>query len=566
MQVSGYAAGDAAGVGEVPGPAGRPAQDGVALALVLAAALAVRAALLPYASQDTLDHTVRIWIGWRWAEDPFPLLYGMWPPLHFFLVGPIVRLFDDPVHAPVLLHLAIGSATPVVLYLFTKREFGDRNAALAAGIAYALYPVAVRNSLEALAEAPFVLGLALALLALSRAREPSADWRHAAVAGLALTLAAMLRYEGWMLIPFLGLVLWPRLRLVGVFVTVSALWPVVSLAASYVHYGDALAGIHAVSSYELGAMGKAQLPLARRAAHVAKLGVNLAAGMTPVLALFAGLGALSCLVRRSKQAAWLIPSAGLFLVLLAAAARGSINPKSHYTETFGLLLIPFLAAFLGSPPVRRLPAAGIYAALFGSMTFLLVIGTLRDIPGMRQHSALVRAIPALGPVPTFVGRDVLDRVMPAVRDGDGLVSDFLGYGATGYLALRSRRRPAQVWLAPVAPNVDLDGRASEGQRSLRARPQPLAGSDYPELDEFLLHHRSGILVLQPGSRFSAWLNYRAPDRASARGVGLALAELARAPWPLPSDARLRAEGVPAEAAGDAVVLRYSVVSPAAAGR
>jgi 4-amino-4-deoxy-L-arabinose transferase-like glycosyltransferase len=468
----------------------------------------------------------------------------------------------------VLLHLAIGAAAPAVVDLFTAREFGDRNAALATGIAFALYPVGILTSLEALAEAPFALLLALALLALSRAREPSADWRHAAAAGLALTVAAMLRYEAWMLTPFLGLVLWPRRRLVAAFVAAAALWPVASMAANYVHYGDPFLGLGAGSAYELQAMGKAQLSLARRAGLPLRLVANLVAGMTPVLALLVALGALSCLVRRARQAVWLVPPAGLLVLLLVATARGAVVPKPHYTETIGLLLVPYLAAFLRSPPVRRLPAAGVHAALFGSMALLLVIGTLRDVPGVRERSRLVRAVPALGPAPTFAGRDALDRLLPVVRadtagEGDGLVSDFLGYGATGYLALRSRLYPDRVWLAPVAPEADLDMLAPGDRRPSRARVQPLLGDDPAALDEFLLRHPSGVLVLQPGSRLSARLGDRAPDRASAGGVDLALAELARVPWPLPPDRRLRAEGVPATAPGEAVVFRYSVARPAA---
>ena len=548
-------------------PAPRRWHDGALphLALVLAVALAVRLALLPYASQDTLDHTVRIWIGWRWAEDPFPLLHGMWPPLQFFLIGGIVRLFGDPILAPVLLHVAIGSAIPLVLYLFTAREFGSRGAALAVGLAYALYPVAIRNSLEALAQAPMMLLLALTLLALSRARDPDAGWRHAAAAGLALTLAALLRYEGWMLIPFFALALWPRLGAMAAFVAAAALGPLASLAANLLHYGDALAGIQAVTRYELGAMGKADLSLLQRAGQVARLGLNLAAGMTPLLALLAALGALACLARRTRQAVWLIPPAGLLLVILAAAAQGSVNPKSHYTETFGLLLIPFLAAFLLQRPVRRLrPAglAGVHAVLFGSMAFLLVIGTLRDLPGMKERSAVVRATPAVGPAPTFEGREVLDRVVPALRlslaGGDGLVSDFLGYGATGYLALQSRRHPDRVWIAPVAPNTDLDRQKAEYLGPLRTRPQPLVGSYHAELDEGLRANRSGVLLVQPGSRFSDWLRRPGPGRGSLLGVELALRELARVPWPLPEDSRLRGDRVPAEAPGELLVLRYTV--------
>src|SRR6476646_6998016 len=76
------------------------------LLLVLTLALVVRLVLLPYASQDSNDHSLRVWIAWRWSEDPFFFLHGHWPPLHFFLLGPFIRWFNEPILAPVLVQIA----------------------------------------------------------------------------------------------------------------------------------------------------------------------------------------------------------------------------------------------------------------------------------------------------------------------------------------------------------------------------------------------------------------------------------------------------------------------------
>lgn len=535
------------------------------LLCVTVVALAVRLLLLPLASQDTNDHTGRIFIAWRWAEDPFLFLHGRWPTLHFYLVGPVIRLFDDQILAPVLLHVVIGSLIPAALYLFTAREFGRRSAALAVGLAFALYPIAIRTSLEVLAQAPFSLCLALTLLGLSRARDVSATWAHAAAAGVAATLTTMLRVEGWLLLPFLALTLWGRWRLATVFVAVAMIGPLVTMVANTAHYDDPLHQLNAAAGYELEAMAKEDIPLAQRLLRPIGLVVGLIAGMTPVLALLAGLGALFSLVRVQRQAVWLIPLGGLSLLLFAAAIRGSLVLKPIYTETLGLLLIPFLAAFLVSPPVRRLgtPAtAGIHGILFGSMAFLLVIGTLRDIPGMRERSRLIAAIPALGPVPTLPDREVLDRLLAAIRAQDGpgepgLVIDYLGNPHSFYLGLHSLFHPSQIFIAPVTLVADLDARLPPRERPLRERWQPLRDSDLPDLDDFLRLHRTGVVVLQPGSRLAAWMDYR-QGRASVRGVPLVLEELARIPWPLPGDARLRAPGVADDAPGEAIAFRYTV--------
>jgi hypothetical protein len=469
----------------------------------------------------------------------------------------------------VLLHVAIGSLVPAALYLFAAREFGDRRAALAVGVAFALYPIAIRTSLEVLAQAPFSLCVALSLLALSHARGPSGDWRHAAAAGLGITLAAMFRVEGWVLIPFLALVLWPKRALVPVFVAVAAVGPVLSMVANALHYSDPIFRITAPADIMLNDVGAAELSPAQRFGQATKLVLGLVGGMTPVLALFAGLGALFCLVRRDRQAVWLVPLGGLAAIMLASALRGSLIPKPIYTESLGLLLIPYLAAFLTSPQVQRLPAVGSMPALqtilFGSMLFFLAAGAARDIPELRARSRRLDAVPAIGPVPTFEGKQTLDRILPVIRahagrSNEALVVDALGSPATFYLGLHSGHHPDQLYLAPGQPYINLDARLPEHQRPIRERVQPLRDADPPELDGFLRRRCSGLLVLQPGSRLAGWIGFRAPDRASFHGLDLALEELARIPWPLPDDTRLRAADVPDGEPGVVVVFRYSVLA------
>jgi hypothetical protein len=253
-------------------------------------------------------------------------------------------------------------------------------------------------------------------------------------------------------------------------------------------------------------------------------------------------------------------------------ARGSTAPKTIYTETMGLLLIPFLASFLLSPDLRRLPGAvtlGAYAVLFGSMLFLLVLGTLRDIPGMRERYRIVAAIPAVNAAPSFPGKPIMDQFVALIRaptnDGRrGLVLDTLGPPASYYAGLHSLYHPDRIYIAPVAPNMSLDAPVPESRRPLRERMQPLRDSEPLELDGFLRAYCSGYLLLQPNSRFAAWIGYSEPDRASLHGIGLKLHELASAPWPMPLDARLRAAGVPETAPGEVVLFSYVADNCAAA--
>ena len=555
-----------------------PAAQGL-LNLTITAALVVfafaaRLALWPYASMESNDHTYRVFTAWIWADNPELAFYGLWGPLHYFLVGPIIRLFGDQVVAPVLLHVVVGSLIPAVLYLFTAREFGDRRAALAVGAAFALYPIAIRMSLQVMAQTWFYLCVALALLALSCARTPPANRRAAtalgcaAAAGLAATLGSLLRAEGWFMIPLLALTLWPRRMHIAVFLAIASIGPVLMMVANAEQYGDPLFPLNQSAALMMNDVGAAEFTTGDRVGQVMKLAAGLVGGLTPVLALFAGLGALGCLIRRAPQAVWLLPLAGLGLSLFLGTARGSVTPKPIFTGTLGLLLIPFLAAFLTSPDVRRLGTAGtvgLVTILFGSMALSLALGVARDIPGVQERYPLIALMPAVGPVPTFRGAETLDRIVPDVQpergsDGGALIVDAIGNPASYFLALHSGRSPDRIVLAPGQTF-----RSPEGEMAEAAPASDDGAASWepwdphpPNLRGFLLRQCAGVLVLQPGSRFSDWLGYDRTSRISFRGVELVLDKQASVPWPLPGDARLRGAHVPATARGEIVVLRYAV--------
>lgn len=545
--------------GMPPEPRFRPdVQDRIAL-IVLAAA--VRLALLPLASQDTNDHSLRLWIAQRLSEDPFLLIHGHWPPLHFYLLAPVIWLTRDLFVAPILLQIALSAAIPPLLYAFARREFRSRPAALAVGMAYALYPISIRTTLEALAQAPFSLCVAAALLALSHARDEGAGWRPVVLAGIASALSSLLRVEGWLLLPLLAATLLPRLGRATVFAAVAAIGPLLLMTANAIHYGDPLFPLTTVVEFELDLAGREHFTLLQYAGQVARFLALLLTGMTPLLALACGLGGLACLLQRSRAAIWLIPAVGLTLILLASVARGSTAPKAIYTDTLGLLSIPFLAALLTWPLLARLaPRAPAVAGglVLAAMLAQIVVGTARDVPGLRSSMPLLAALPMPGAAPTFADRAALDGFVPLLRErtadgGAGLVIDALGTPDSYYLAWQSRLHPDRIFLASGAPNADPLGLPPPDRRGLRDRAQPLRDSEPLELDRFLRRYCSGLLILQPGTRFAAALDLRLPDRASLHGIELKLEQLAALPWPLPTDPRLRAPG-PVESGPDKVVL------------
>ncbi|MFO1067142.1 MAG: glycosyltransferase family 39 protein [Geminicoccaceae bacterium] len=540
--------------------------------LVLLLALAVRIAAWPWAANDSIDHTFRVWIAWRWAEDPFPLTYGVWGPLHFVMMGPLIRLFGDPIVTPVVLHIVLGALIAPLVYLFARREFESPDGALMAGVAFALYPVAVLNSLSVRAETPFTLFLALAILALARARARDL-YRWPILAGLLLTLASGIRYEGWMLTPLLALVLWPRWRKMVAFLAAASLVPLVWMLSNQLIYGDPIWGITWAATHELQGMGKAGLDLQDRVGQFVTFMLRTVGGLTLPLAVLAAAGAVLTVLRRQQQVVWLVPAIGLAVLLFAAAARGALVPKLNYTETFGLLAVPFVAALMpasGSLPAVRTGVAALYGLVVVVMAALLVVGSLRDVPGLRERSAILARIPAVNPVPMRPARAELDRLVAAIAPivaspKAGFVSDTFGFADMGYVALESRVHPTRFYFPPDTPIADLDARPADADIPLRYRSFPLIGNIPGELDQYFRRYPEGVLLLQPGSRFAAWLDYRAPGSARLRDVLLHLDPIVSVSWPKPDDPRLLGPGERPGGWGQLIAFRYAVVDPAGRG-
>jgi 4-amino-4-deoxy-L-arabinose transferase-like glycosyltransferase len=138
---------------------------------------AIRAFCLHFATMNSADSATRVWIAWQWLSDPKIITHGVWGPLHFYLIAASMALVRDPVFSPILLHVVIGSLTPVLVYFFTIREFVSHRASMLVALTYAFYPIAISNSLTARSETPFVFFLLLSLILVSDARQQRVETR-----------------------------------------------------------------------------------------------------------------------------------------------------------------------------------------------------------------------------------------------------------------------------------------------------------------------------------------------------------------------------------------------------
>jgi len=497
-----------------------------AFALVGAVALLARLAVLPFAGSDGGDAPSRVWIAQDWMAHPTLITEGLWGPLHFYLLALVMWVIPDPVHGPAVVGVLLSSASALLMYRFVEIEVGEPRLALVVALAYALYPISIRNGVSVRSETPFVFFLLVTMIALATARRPDGTWRHAAVAGVSLTLGAMLRYEAWMLLPVLAAVLWRKPKLALVFVALALIHPVFWMIGNAVQHGNPFFSIAAASEFELHAMGGSALGWRALLARTLTYPGLVLRGMGLVVGLIAAAGALRALGARSRIATWLIPPAVLLGLQCLAILRGSLVPKLNYTETTGTLLMPFLAVAL-----QPLHLEGWSAARLTRFAVALLAANAIFACEACLAQVKLRAL-AMSPVPRVPNQQVAVRLAPLIRanlpPGGGLISDNYGSGATRHVALLARVRPERMFLVCY----------------LAHRPP-----DADSLAAFVSLYPQGLLLARSTSSFSSDYGF-APGATSGSfgGAAVTLTPLLGVDWPGRQPARLS-------------LFRYSLVHP-----
>ena len=507
------------------------------VAVVFVVALLVRAVALPLATISSGDDVMRVWLSWLWSEHPFLITEGVWAPLHFYLTGAVLAVWPEPMVAPAVLHVVIGSIAPVGVYLLARELFGSNRAALLAGLAFAVYPIAISNSLAPKSETPFVMFMAFGLYFLARARRTDARLRSAVAAGICIGLGTMLRYEAWMLLPFMALLLVHRPQRALVFVAVAMIHPVFWMAGNWMAHGDPLYSFTWTSWWEREAMGKAAVvSVGWRIDQAIGFWRLILRQMTPVVVILSAAGIYLCLRHRRPQAVWLLVPLGLAALMQFAILRGSLTVKPSYMVNFGLLLMPFTAAAWQTLGVDR----------WSRRTFLAAGFVLVAAIGVCTVKPLLQAIPGGGRLlvsvaPRFGNEEAAQRVLTIMasdqsRGTEALVSDFLGWTSGAYVAFNTKLHPSNICIAQGAPGLP------EGVSATR---------------EFLVGHPTGTLIRLDGGRLSRHFAPVGHDRVQFAGLTLDLIRLGETPWTGP------APGAGAAQAGELPrvhVDRYVVVA------
>jgi 4-amino-4-deoxy-L-arabinose transferase-like glycosyltransferase len=439
------------------------------LVLSLAAFLA-HIAIMPFTQVDNADAVTRIYMAWDWLNHPEPITSGVWPPLHFYLLGLALRLIPDPIWAPTLLTSLLASIAVVPFYYFVKYEFGERVAPLAAFL-YLVYPVVLHNSFIAQAEIPFLFFLLFSLFFIAFARRHEEKIFPVILAGVFLTLAGAIRYEAWMLTPLLCLAFWAKWKHLVVFVSFSLLFPLFWLSSHYLQFGDPLYFMHERTIWVKDIEGYGDnVSLTDWIDRLTFYPLSLFFGLTPVIAVLAIAGMLLAFAQRRFRL-WGFIALSMLGVIYLQVLDASLIKRTSYTIYIGVLCLPF-AAFAALQLAERLRDRQLKTWLFiGLIVTAVPLSFLERVPVLaRVVPTDIQAFPRVGQRYEDDSRLINLSLQPS----DGLVLDFFGWTETYYLSLMSRRHPADIFIAPGG---------------LRQQTDP------EELANFYRQHPEGVLVV-----------------------------------------------------------------------
>ncbi len=337
------------GTGEAGSGAGPDVRLVIGLTIL---ALAVRCLFLYIAPNNSTDAWARYRGALAWTRDPShlppPTATDAWLPLHFWLLGIWLRIWNSETGARAL-SVLLGSLTIPPYWGVVRRAFGGRVAA-ASTLLFALFGFHIAFSVTTGSEAPTIFLLVSGLYAWTRYdEEESGKW--IALAALALGAACLVRFEAWLFLPVLDAMLldyprhavraWSARRAAGralAFALPTSAGVIGWTIYSFLKWGDALALPHRTIE-----LRRHFAPLVLRHSppfHAAVVPASLLVSLSPLLLALAGAGAAEALRRGPRIGRSL---AVLGLVLLGFGCFNSLRydiTQVRYTVIYSWLLIP----------------------------------------------------------------------------------------------------------------------------------------------------------------------------------------------------------------------------------
>jgi 4-amino-4-deoxy-L-arabinose transferase-like glycosyltransferase len=418
-----------------------PPSDRLLLWSLSIAALLPRLLLLPLNEHLYGDAVIRTELGGRWAANPhwiasFSDGAFQFGPLHLYLLGVSLSVWPSPEHVGRVLSLIFGVLSVLPLFQLTRRLMGWQ-AAVWACLAFSAWGMHLQFSTTAGSES-LALFLMLCTLWLFAVGMEERRFAPIAYSALVLNLACATRYDAWLLMPLLALVLLfgDRDRVAAVtrailFALVCLPFPMVWMQGNELATGSAFEPIRRIEQFHKSWIsdGLNQFgPLLYRLQNLFFWPGTALMTLTPLVALFGMAGMLRAFRERPAQrwllwVAW-VPS--LYFTVRSTVTM-SFQPLARFTAGQVVLLLPYVHfgfSWLtrGAGPRWKGLVAGVCVAsaiaiptALGAFTFRSE-GKLQDM--LRPISPTSTNPEALMRVARFIKEEVAPRGGAVILDDD----------------------------------------------------------------------------------------------------------------------------------------------------
>lgn len=185
------------------------------------------------------DALSRAYLTASWLQHPsLDMHFDVWLPLHFWLMGLVSVIVGDVELGSRLLSLMLGILSVGVMWLLTK-ELDSRGPAVLSTIIFAFYSLHIAYSGTSSSDVPYVFFLLGGFALFFRGRTTGEIWLFC-LSGLSLTIGAGIRYEAWIFIFALNVILLYRrqLQAFAFFLPTSVAFPVFWMVYEWITRGN----------------------------------------------------------------------------------------------------------------------------------------------------------------------------------------------------------------------------------------------------------------------------------------------------------------------------------------
>lgn len=283
----------------------------------------------------------------NWSQSPYIAVQGNDLPALMYLAGAVNFVVGSPLYSARILNLIIGTLTVPLFYLLVHKVWGHATAIFSASILLFL-PLHVGLSASSLTEATFLFTVVAGMVFLIRA---SADTKHQklrlSLAILCFCLAAMTRYEAWLLMPLFPFYYFWKTRNVPT-ATLMALalliFPTAWMVGNYFYEGDFLPAFSSNTKSGPEAVGAQAVDLLAAAKIIRWKSVHHLGWILFVAALWGAILQLAQALRRKtdpERALYIFTGCVFWMFMLYFAMSRGESLWDRYL-LFGLVMaLPF---------------------------------------------------------------------------------------------------------------------------------------------------------------------------------------------------------------------------------